>query len=585
MAGFDLGSIIADATKLSGTQTQQAQQQSGLLQQNQGLANQQAGLISSAGNLTAQAELVKRQGELETQKARVAAANAFGTNVGDVSDIITQIGSQMRETGAALINQQAKVADIEANSDLINNPMGWFNDLLNGDAARAERDALAAQFETQQKVAQGLNSATQQTALTQNAITETLSAASNQQLAEATKQLADAKALESKIQGNAYGANAIQVMREVGAQEFNRQMQVYGQVTEDQRWKEGMALRKEQFELTREQRLRGKAEDAYYVEAADQINLYRKNAGLPEVTANQVRATLNQSGKIGDIMRDQQTSGFQQQAQGANPARLFGDVPSETKSRLERDNVQLPPSFDPAKTILDEALPLAQAEIQKRTLDPIAGAELKKDKPAQARIYDQAVEGYAKQLQSNIQPGKGNPYEAVPISVVTAENKALAESKFGKIVLDTLVATGQPQPTPDMLIATAVSSVEKGDIDLNEARDGIVAFFNQSVAIKNSTGGFLQLGVPPQVGYNTKINSLLQGRQVRPEGAGLYDYLVGPAAIITDTLFAGPPSKEEKQIKKQGVVDLTKPTDVTLAITVMRSKKLTDQILSKTPPQ
>ena len=585
MAGFDLGSIIAQATQLSGTQTQQAQEQSGLLKQNQGLANEQAGLISSAGNLTAQAEMVKQQGELETQKARVAAANAFGTNVGDVSDIITQIGANMRETGAKLINQQAKVTEIESKSDLINNPIGWFNDLLNGDAARAERDALQAEFDTQQKVAQGLNQQTQSTAITQNAITETLSAASIQQTAEATKQLADAKALESKIQGNAYGANAIQVMRELGTQEFNRQMQVYSQVTEDSRWKEGMALRKEQFELTREQRLRGKAEDAYYVEATGQINLYRTNSNLPPVTANQVRATLNQSGKVGEIMRDQQTSGFQIQSQGANPARLYGDVPSETFTRLERDNVKLPPSFDPAKSILDDAIPLAQAEIQKRISDPLTGGELKKDKAGQARVYDQAVEGYAKKLQENIQPGKGNPYEAVPISVITAENQALAQSKFGRIVLDTLVSTGQPQPTPDMLIATAVASVEKGDINLNEARDGIVAFFNQSVSIKNSTGGFLQLGVPLQQGYNTKISSLLEGRQVRPEGAGLADYLLGPGVIVAETLFAGPPTKEERQIKKQGVVDLTKPTDVTLAITVMRSKKLSEQILSKTPPQ
>ncbi|MND91512.1 hypothetical protein D3C87_600950 [compost metagenome] len=583
MAGFDLGSIIADATKLSGTQTQQAQEQSGLLQQNQGLANRQAGLISEAGNLTAQAELVKQQGELETQKARVQAANAFGTNVGDVSDIITQIGQSMRQTAIALVNKQGEVSEIEANSDLINNPLGWFNDLINGDAARSERDALAQQFDTQQKVAQGLNAQTQSTIQTQNAITETLSAASIQQTAEATKKLADAKALESKIQGNAYGANAIQVMREVGAQEFNRQMQVYSQVTEDQRWREGMALRKEQFEAVREQRLRGKAEDQYYVEAADQINLYRKNANLPEVTANQVRATLNQSGKIGEIMRDQQTSGFQIQAQGANPARLYGDTPSETVTRVQRDNVQLPPSFAPAKEILDNAIPLTSAEIQKRTLDPIAGAELKKDKAAQARIYDQTVQGYAKQLQSNVQSGKGNPYEVVPISVVTGENQALAQSKFGKIVLDTLVATGQPQPTPDMLLATAISSVEKGEISLNDARDGVVAFFNQAVSIKNSTGGFIQLGVPPQIGYNTKLDSLK--REIFPSLSGVNfgqaTGLSGEPLSFLDT--QGARELQEATAKASRVVDLTKPTDVTLALTVMRSKQVADKILSKTP--
>lgn len=572
MAGFDLGSIISQATQLTGDQTQQAQAQSSLLSQNQGLANEQAGLISEAGNLTAQAELVKQQGELETQKKRVQAANAFGTNVGDVSDIITQIGQSMRETAVKLVNSQGKVADIESKSDIFNNPIGWFNDLLNGDAARAERDALAQQFDTQQKVAQGLNAQTQQTVQTQNAITETLSAASIQQTADATKKLADAKALESKIQGNAYGANAIQVMREVGAQNFNRQMQVYNQVTEDARWQEGMALRKEQFAMTREARLRGKADDQYYVEAAGQINTYNRSAGLPEVSANQVRATLNQSGKIGELMRDRQAQGFQQME--SNGARLFGDTPAETLTRIERDNPKLPSSFAPASSILNDSMALASQRIHQESLDPIKGADLKKDKQAQARIYNETVTAFAKQAQSNIKSGKGNPYEVVPIATVTGENPTLAQSKFGKIILDTLVATGQPNPTPDLLIATAASSLEKGEITFNEARDGITNFFEQAVAIKNSTGGFLQLGVPLQEGYKTKLEGFNRG----------FFSSIGSALEISGGLNSkAEAANRQAEIQAAKPLDLTKPTDVTLALTVMRSKGLTKQILDKTP--
>lgn len=573
MAGFDLGSIISQATQLSGNQAQQGQAQSDLLTQSQGLANQQAGLISEAGNLTAQADLIKQQGELETQKARVTAANALGTNVGDVSDIITQIGASMRDTAIKLVNKQGEVADIEAKSDIFNNPIGWFNDLINGDAARSERDALAAQFDTQQKVAQGLNATTQQTAQTQNAITETLSAASIQATADATKKLADAKALESKIQGNAYGANAIQVMREVGAQDFNRQMQVYNQVTEDARWQEGMALRKEQFAATREARLRGKADDQYYVEAANQINTYNKSVGLPEVSANQVKATLNQSGKIGELMRDRQAQGFQQMESGG--ARLFGDTPSETVTRIQRDNPKFPDSFAPAQTVLQDSITLASQQIQKESMDPIKGADLKKDKAAQARIYDQTVKAYATQAQSNIKSGKGNPYEVVPIATVTGENPALAQSKFGQLVLNTLTATGQPHPTPDLLIATAASSLEKGEITFNEARDGITQFFDQAVAIKNSTGGFLQLGVPLQEGYKTKLEGFNRGFFASLGGA----LVIGGGGLNARAEAAD----RQNEIAAAKPLDLTKPTDVTLALTVMRSKGLTKQILESTP--
>lgn len=572
MAGFDLGSIITQATQLTGAQTQQAQQQADLLTQNQGLANTQAQNISEAGSLTAQAQLIEQQGQLETQKKRVQAANAFGTNVGDVSDIITQIGQSMRATAIKLVNKQGEVAQIEANSDLITNPVGWLNDLLNGDAARSERDALAAQFDTQQKVAQGLNAQTQSTVQTQNAITETLSAASIQANAEATQKLADAKALDAKIQGNAYGANAIQVMREVGSQNFNRQMQVYNQVTEDARWQEGFALRKEQLALTREQRKRGQTEDQYYADAASQVNAYNKTAGLPEVSANQVRATLNQSGKIGDLMRDRQAQGFQILESGTT-ARVFGDTPSETAARLERDKPNLPASFQPATSILQDSMTLASQRIQQESLDPTK-ADLKKDKAAQAKIYNDTVVGFAKQAQSNIKSGKGNPYEVVPIATVTSENQVLAQSKFGKVILDTLVATGQPHPTPDLLVATVASSLEKGELSFNEARDGIAQFFSDAVAIKNATGGFLQLGVPMQEGYKTKLEGFNRslfgsiGQSLEIAGGGL-----NARQVAAD---------RQSEIAAAKPLDLTKPTDVTLALTVMRSKGLTKQILDKT---
>lgn len=574
MAGFDLGSIISAATQLTGAQTQQAQAQSDLLTQNQDLAGQQAELISGGGNLQAQAVLVKQQGELQTQKDNVQAANAFGTNVGDVSDIITQLGLTMRETAIQLVNKQKEVSDIEANSDLLMNPAGWLTDLLTGNQVRAERDALAQQFDTTQKVAQGLNAQTQATVQTQNAITETLSAASIQQTADASKMLADAKALESKIQGNAYGANAIQVMREVGAQEFNRQMQVYNQVTEDQRYKEGMALRQEQFKALQEQRLRGKADDQYYVEAAGQINLYNASAGLPEVTANQVRATLNQSGKIGDTMRDRQAAGFQIQESG-NTSKMYGDTPSATMSRIERDRPNFPDSFQPAATILKDSLDLATAEVQRLSMDPLKGADLKKNPKAQARIYDEIVAKSAKQAQSNIQSGKGNPYELVPISTVLQENPALASSKFGKVVLETLVATGQTSPTPDMIVAMAASSMEDNTLSFNEARDGVAQFFDQAVAIKNSTGGFLQLGVPLQEGYKTKLEGFNRGF-FDSIGSGL---VIGGGGLNSKAEAAN----RQAEIKAARPLDLTKSTDVTLALTVMRSKGLTKKILSKTP--
>lgn len=573
MAGFDLASIISSATNLTGEQTQQSQEIANLSTKNQALSNEQAQKIQEAGSLQAQAQLVQLQGQLQTQKNAVTAANAFGTNVGDVSDIITQLGQTMRSTAIDLTKAQDRVTQIEANSDLLSNPLGWLTDLLQGDDARNERDALAAKFDSTQKLAQGLNAQTQATVQTQNAISETLSVASIQQTADATKKLADAKALESKIQGNQFGANAIEALRTNGAQQFNRQMQVYSQITEDSRYREGMALRKEQFLALQEQRARGKKDDQYYVDAAEQVNTYNRAAGLPEMNETQVRAQINQGGKIGDIIRDRQAQGFQIMESG-NTAMMFGQTPSQTVSVLDRDKPKLPASFAPAKQILEESFGVAKSAIDQASADPLKGADLKKDKVAQAKIYDQSVSTVAKNLQANIQPGKGNPYEAVPISTVLSEPNGLKESKFGQIVLKTMAETGQDAPAPDLLLAMATSAVSKGELNFNEARDGIAKFYDSAVGIKNATGGFLQLGVPPQQGYKTKISAF---------NRSFWDRLGGGLELQGGLNAGRVAAQNEQDNLASKPLDLTKSTDVTLALTIMKSRALSKQILDKVP--
>lgn len=574
MAGFDLGSIIAQATSLSSTQAQQSQGIADLNTESAALSQEASENIKTAGNLQAQAQLTQLQGQLQTQKNNVQAANAFGTNVGDVSDIITQLGQGMRESAIKLTEAQAQVTEIEANSDLINNPIGWLRDLVSGDAARAERDALAKQFDTQQKLAQGLNAQTQATVQTQNAITETLSQASITQAADATRLLAEAEASKQAIAGKQYGAQAIEALRTNGAQDFNRAIQVYSQVTEDQRYREGMALRQEQFAALQEQRKRGKLEDQEYVDATGRVNAYRTQAGLPPVNETFVRRTLTQGGDLGDDVRRQEARGMNLLGASA-PLAVFGNSPAETINALTKDQPKLPDSWKPAVSVLQTASTVAAESISKQLLVP-GNEGLKKDPAARAKILNESVTQVAKGYQANIQNDKGNPYQAPAISTVLSEKgNGLADSKFGKVVLATLVATDQNYPTPDMLIASGIAAVDKGELSINDVRDGVTAFYQNAVGINNATGGYIQLGVPPQVGYKTKLEGFQRS---------FWDTAFSGLGTLEPGLGARGMQKSNFEAKAAAKpLDMTKTTDVTLALTVMQSKKLADSILKRAP--
>lgn len=570
MAGFDLGSIISSATELSSTQAQQASQIADLNNQSQVLSEQAAGNIREAGTLQAQAQLTELNGQLQTQQKRVQAANAFGTNVGDVSDIITQLGQEMRTTAVALTNAQDRVTKIEAGSDLLTNPLGWFDDLINGDAARAERDALAQKFDTTQKVAQGLNQQTQATVVTQNAITETLTAASIKQTADATKALADAEATKQDIQGKQFGAAGIEVMRQMGAQEFNRQLSVYGQITEEQRYQEGAAMRREQFAAMQEQRKRGKLEDKEYTDATARVNEYRIKVGLPPVNETFVRRTLVQPGELGDDIRRQEQTGMRLMG---GELSLFGTNAAQSFATIQKDQPKLPDSYAPAASILGEGVKVATASIQQQALNP--NSTIKKDPAEQTRIINESVKEVGKNYQANIQPNKGNPYEAPSVSVVMGEPNGLKDSKFGQTVLQTLVSTGQNNPDPDMLLASGLAAVQAGQLSISEVRDGISAFYQNAVAINNSTKGFVQLGVPVQSGYKTSVQAFKRG---------FFDAVGSSLEISSGGLNARAESaNRQTAIQAAKPLDLTKSTDVTLALTVMKSKKLAETILERTP--
>lgn len=571
MAGFDLGSIISQATQLSGTQAQQSQGIADLNNQSAEIANQAGQDIKDAGALQAQAQLVQLQGQLATQKQRVQAANAFGTNVGDVSDIITQLGQGMRQDAIALTQAQAQVSEIEANSDILTNPLGWLRDLTQGDAARSQRDALASAFDTKQKLAQGLNAQTQSTVQTQNAITETLSQASITQTAKATELLANAEASKQAILGKQYGAQAIEALRTNGAQEFNRNIQVYSQIQDESRYQEGLALRQEQFKALQEQRAKGKLEDKEYTDATARVNSYRTAAGLAPVNETFVRRTLTQGGDLGDDIRRQELQGMKL---GGGEMKVFGNTPADTVAVLIKDAPKLPDSWKPSVTILQDASQAAQNEITKIGLTE-QGQALKKDPVARAKILNEQVTKVAAGYQSNIQNDKGNPYQAPAISTVLDENlNGTSDSNFAISVLQVLAATDQQYPSPDLLIASGIAAVDRGELTINDVRDGITQFYQNAVGINNATGGFLQLGVPPQQGYRTAVGTFKRGffdsigSSLEISGGGLN------ARFAADT--------RQQDIAASKPLDLTKSTDVTLAITVMKSRNLAAEILKRT---
>lgn len=583
MAGqISLADIIGQAAATNAQQTGYATQQAGLYGQAAGQQEVIAQNQEKAGELARSAKLTELQGELNTQNARVKAANALGTNVNDVSNIITDLGEQYRQDALNLLDAQNKVSDIESNNDLLTNPLGFLRDLFVGGDARAKRDALAQKVDTEAKTIQNLNSLTQTTVQTQNAITETLSQNSIAQLAELQRVQAQNAAAEARTNAAKYGAASIEALQQVGAANFSRNMQAYNAVQENER----MNMARQEHKL----RLKALNDaDAELQDTLDNINAYEKQFGRPLTTKMMLKKYYGSQGELGNYLRDADLGGFKLRQSGGSLAGVLGATPADSFFTAQTQNLNLPDSFAPSGEVLKQAYSTFETARSAAASNPMgvdsATGLSKKDfeKPETAKAaFNKIVGSIAAGYQTRIQSGKGNPYEAPPISSVlqspTLGAQALARSKFGQTVLANLQATNIQKPSPEILMQTALASVNKGDITLSEARDGITNFYTEAVGLNNAVGGFAALNVPVMTTYNVRADDIV--------GTKTAKLATGPISMAAQSIstalnpFAAGGYFSSTKLVPQINFDLTKPQDVTTALTILQSTKMREQILS-----
>src|SRR6478736_3767368 len=116
----------------------------------------QSGIIAE-GDATQRAALAKgeidvrnEQGIAQAQQQNQQAATNLGSNMSQTGSLTVELGNILRQSVTDLNKQQAVVSGIEANSDLLTNPLGWLDDLVRGDGERAKLKALQGQAETAQ---------------------------------------------------------------------------------------------------------------------------------------------------------------------------------------------------------------------------------------------------------------------------------------------------------------------------------------------------------------------------------------------------------------------------------------------------
>lgn len=566
--GLDLGSIIDMFGSLSEAQAQQTQQIAANQAQQGERARIQAEATREAADLTAKANLTQRRAEMEARNASRRNATSMGMNALDMSEIITSTSEQLRADRLAFQVASQEVQQIEENANLLSNPLGWLNDVLNGDEARARRDNIEDRHDATARQLANMHSLAQANVQTQLSIAETQTEASINQLAQAERAKAEVDAQQRSIEALGYTSASIDTLRQQGSLEFNRRLQLNSAIRQEEQFQQSMAMQRQQFALQQRKFAAEEAELESWQTTIQKVQVAQRAMNIPVMDEGTIRRVYGQNTPMGTNVRELEWMGHVMENRD-NEVRL-GDTPAESYERLNRFGGNPPPAAKPAMDILDSAATELDRITAEITSDPtgtkaheIGGIRITSENVGDAGVQAQVFNALAAaEAQKEAANQAGRP---IPITNVLSEFPNLAQMPLAQKIINPMIEAGETEMTAEDIYVRAATMFTQNKLTHNEARDGLVEFFNSALALDNAYSWKYQVGLPVTDKFVASV----------PEGEAVTAPAFGER--IGQTL-AGPLSRRNFTTTNRRIVEnarvLNDPTDVSTSLTSFKSSTL-----------
>lgn len=524
------------------------------------LSTQQGDIYKIAAEDEATVASAKLAAGYQTQLARVKAANAFGVNLKNSSEVITDLAASAERAYTVKQNALAKIAEKDSVT-FLSNPLGYISNMftINGDIA--QHNLANAQVQAAEQRIQAINANAQSTIQTQNAIEEPLTAASMAAATRLAANTANLNAVQAQINTIGYNVKGIEYGLTAKKEALALGFQAQGAsnaAAQLQMSRERMAQDKIEFSLRQKQYARQEADEnekkAIGQSVIDTVNLGRKAllgsgaAPLDDIGGKLMLQTLRGKGTLSTEYQKYYDAGERTRLTGNV---VYGSSPSAAISTLTTLPVKLNPTQAAVKNILavaatDTSTALQNSEMSGKNANPVFTGMDKKDK----NTIDRAFNGRAQQILNAkaavVIPGDAdNPYQIASINQLAANSPTVQALPVYQKVLAPLVKSGVMLNDPKQIVSLIGEAVAKGKITHKEAIE-LTTIYHVGVTTNLAMRNIEGFGLIPSNSYNATVET-------------------NPNAFSPNE-----------------VVDMTRPDAVSRALVKLQSARLQQQMMDGT---
>lgn len=511
--GFDLSGVLGALSSAQGGAAQAADQISDNRTQIRDLGITETNAVTQQAADQQVIQGQQDQAAIVAQRSNLTAASSMGTNMSDPTQIITQLGQDMRDNYQQARQQQQVVNKVNAGATIDNLP-GLIYDAFYGDEERAKLKGFEDNFNLASSTLRALNESTQTVAKTNDALKVTVTdatAAANQD-----KIMANAAMLKSQIQEKLIGVDSQMILQtqSMNAQQANMAVAGYGASMEAQR----LQMAKDQQAFMNNERIESK-------ESGDAI-VATYNRGLAVLYPNETPR------KLKDIQLER----------ALNPQRF--DLIASNGLNLTNGGTGFVYGTDPLTAVgniqntkLATALPPSQQLISKKLVSMATGAtaiqapelaqlmgngttdfqarEMLQDKKKLPEIQRMVLGARtSQQLQVINLNDDSSVYAPPPIQFLAGKTELSTNPFLAQYVAPSVQAGGNIKFDPNQLIALAKDGISKGTVKTSDVANGISWIAHQVMLTNDANNNYTGFGLQSMTGYgkfNTPLHADVSG--------------------------------------------------------------------------